>query len=86
MLGKYRGARSRASLDTPAGEDAPATVVLPSSTELFYFYAQSLDSCAKLSVGIGKILLDLAGVQKKWLRTYAGRYPLRMSSLCFTPE
>ncbi|KAJ7217738.1 Vps53-like protein [Mycena pura] len=44
-------------------------VVLPSSTELFYFYGQSLEQCAKLSTG--KPLFDLCAVHKKWLRIYA---------------
>ncbi|KAJ3999292.1 Vps53-like protein [Lentinula boryana] len=64
----------RQSLDTvDAGEndesDSSPVVVLPSSTELFYFYAQSLEQCAKLSRG--SPLLDLCNVHKKWLRIYA---------------
>jgi hypothetical protein len=43
--------------------------VLPSSTELFYFYAQTLDQCASLSTG--QPLYDLANLHKKWLRIYA---------------
>ena len=54
----------------PAEEDAPAPV-LSSSTELFYFYGQSLDQCAKLSTG--KPLFDLCRVHKKWLKVYAGQ-------------
>jgi hypothetical protein len=76
MLAAHRGVKSRSSLEvaTTEDDDAPASVpVLPSSTELFYFYAQSLDSCAKLSVGSDKLLLDLTKVQGKWLRTYAGK-------------
>ncbi|KZP34522.1 hypothetical protein FIBSPDRAFT_924022 [Athelia psychrophila] len=53
---------------TPAEEDAPVPV-LSSSTELFYFYGQSLDHCAKLSTG--KPLFDLCRVHKKWLKVYA---------------
>ena len=52
-------------------EEAPM-VVLPSSTELFHFYAQSLEQCAKLSTG--QPLFDLYKVQKKWLRIYAGAF------------
>jgi hypothetical protein len=74
MLSQYRGAKSRSSLDlaTSDTEAASPTTVLPSSTELFYFYAQSLESCAKLSIGKGRMLWELARVQRRWLRTYAG--------------
>lgn len=80
MLSRYRGPASRTSVEvTAAGgdtDDAGATspAVLPSSTELFYFYAQSLEGCAKLSVGTGKTLWELARVQRRWLRTYAGEF------------
>ncbi|KAJ6500190.1 Vps53-like protein [Mycena vitilis] len=72
---KGRGAKTpRPSLDVehdiPSDEDNKASpVVLPSSTELFYFYGQSLEQCAKLSTG--KPLFDLATLHKKWLRIYA---------------
>lgn len=79
---KSKAAKSqpRASLETrsatPGPEDndssSPPVVVLPSSTELFYFYGQSLEHCAKLSTG--KPLFDLCNLHKKWLRIYAGRY------------
>jgi hypothetical protein len=78
MLAAHRGVRSRASLEqvamsTEDGEGAVAPlVVLPSSTELFYFYAQSLESCANLAAGSDKVLLDLAKVHGKWLKVYAG--------------
>jgi vacuolar protein sorting-associated protein 53 len=73
-------ARPRPSLETTprtsedtADESADAPVpVLPSSTELFYFYGQNLDQCAKLSTG--KPLFDLCKVHKKWLRIYAGKF------------
>ncbi|GAA5820917.1 hypothetical protein JCM10212_006075 [Sporobolomyces blumeae] len=45
------------------------SAVLPSSTELFYFYREALDRCARLSVG--QPLLDLCRVYRKWLKTYA---------------
>ncbi|KAJ3726398.1 Vps53-like protein [Lentinula guzmanii] len=66
----------RQSLDTvDAGQndesDSSPVVVLPSSTELFHFYAQSLEHCAKLSRG--SPLLDLCNVHKKWLRIFPGR-------------
>ncbi|KAJ7747224.1 Vps53-like protein [Mycena metata] len=72
---KTRGLKSpRPSLDvdhdTPDdGDNKSSPIVLPSSTELFYFYGQSLEQCAKLSTG--KPLFDLATVHKKWLRIYA---------------
>jgi len=70
MLAPYRSAaRSRTSID-PAAADASASV-LPSSTELFYFYGQNLDQCAKLSTG--KPLFDLCTLHRKWLRIYAGK-------------
>lgn len=86
MLAAHRGSKARSSVDTnskpptatstprvslsTSDEPEPAPIVLPSSTELFYFYAQSLDQCAKLSTG--QALFDLCGVQKKWLKIYAG--------------
>lgn len=76
-------ASSRSSVD----ENEPQ-VVLPSSTELFYFYGQSLEQCAKLSTG--KALFDLCTLHKKWLRIYAGELvmllasvPVLFMSLCF---
>ncbi|KAH7923145.1 hypothetical protein BV22DRAFT_1196908 [Leucogyrophana mollusca] len=79
MLAPHRGSnatKGRASLDatprTSTDQDdthEPPTVVLPSSTELFYFYAQSLEQCAKLSTG--QALFDLCTLHKKWLRIYA---------------
>lgn len=84
MLAPHRkGAKTlkntaRPSLDTlgsGAAEDADEAnsspvVVLPSSTELFYFYGQSLEQCAKLSRG--SPLFELCNIHKKWLRIYAG--------------
>jgi hypothetical protein len=71
MLSAYRGAKSRSSFEevvSPENE-APITV-LPSSTELFYFYGQTLDQCARYTTGKG--MVDLAAVFKKWLRVYSG--------------
>lgn len=51
-------------------DDEPPILVLPSSTELFYLYGQSLEQCAKLSTG--QALFDLCKLHKKWLRIYAG--------------
>lgn len=72
MLAPSRGARSRSSLEgavTGGTEESPV-FVLPSSTELFYFYGQNLEQCAKLSNR--KPLFDLCNLHKKWLRIYAG--------------
>ncbi|KAJ3896186.1 Vps53-like protein [Lentinula edodes] len=73
---KNKGLKStpRHSLETLDAEDGDESnpspiVVLPSSTELFYFYAQSLEQCAKLSRG--SPLFELCNVHKKWLRIYA---------------
>lgn len=57
-----------------------AIVVLPSSTELFYVYGQTLEGCATLSTG--KPLFDLLEVFKKWLRVYAGELPPLSPSRC----
>ena len=76
MLSQYRGSKSRSSLEASASnrssqddDSAAHALVLPSSTELFYFYAQNLDQCAKLFTG--QPLYDLCQLHKKWLRIYA---------------
>ncbi|KZT10830.1 uncharacterized protein LAESUDRAFT_755492 [Laetiporus sulphureus 93-53] len=74
MLAQYRGSKSRSSLEAASSgsstdESTPPVLVLPSSTELFYFYAQILDQCAKLFTG--QPLYDLSVLYKKWLRIYA---------------
>ncbi|KAF5383425.1 hypothetical protein D9757_006101 [Collybiopsis confluens] len=78
MLVPHRKSKSikstpRASLETfnteEDGDNSSPIVVLPSSTELFYFYGQSLEQCARLSRG--SPLFDLCNVHKKWLRIYA---------------
>ncbi|KAJ9124236.1 hypothetical protein QFC22_001035 [Naganishia vaughanmartiniae] len=65
------GARSRSSLEGASSFDSAETpvTVLPSSTELFYFYAQTLEQCGKYTTGKG--MKDLADVFKKWLRIYS---------------
>ncbi|KIM45519.1 hypothetical protein M413DRAFT_442185 [Hebeloma cylindrosporum] len=69
--GKANKPQPRASSEAPVGEDGAAApmTVLPSSTDLFYFYGQSLEQCAKLSTG--QALFDLCTLHKKWLRIYA---------------
>lgn len=82
MLAQYRGSKSRTSLEAAStsshgdDESAPPVLVLPSSTELFYFYAQTLDQCAKLFTG--QPLYDLRALFKKWLRIYAGSSLVRL--------
>jgi hypothetical protein len=68
-----KNTKPRPSLESHAAID-PAINVLPSSTELFYFYGQSLEQCVNLGVetGAGKTLFDLATVWRKWLKIYAG--------------
>lgn len=50
-------------------EQHSATNVLPSSTELFYFYRETLERCAQLSTKA--TFLELCSVYKKWLKVYA---------------
>ncbi|TDL24222.1 hypothetical protein BD410DRAFT_786323 [Rickenella mellea] len=74
MLSPHRGHKSKPSLEiaqdvSKDGESASVVTVLPSSTELFYFYGQNLEQCAKLSRG--KSLYDLCILHKKWLKIYA---------------
>ncbi|KAI0084909.1 Vps53-like protein [Irpex rosettiformis] len=74
MLSQYRGLKSRSSLEaatprTSEDSEQPQSAVLPSSTELFYFYAQNLEQCAKLFTG--QPLFDLCQLHRKWLRIYA---------------
>lgn len=67
MLQSYR--KPLPSLPSQGDNDPPAHTVLPSSTELFYFYRETLERCAKLSTK--QPFLDLCTVYKKWLRVYA---------------
>ena len=70
--GKANKPQPRASSEAPTGEDSASSpmTVLPSSTDLFYFYGQSLEQCAQLSTG--QALFNLCTLHKKWLRIYAG--------------
>lgn len=83
MLTPHRGAKSRPSLDgvqrfsSSSDPDNPPITVLPSSTELFFFYAQNLEQCAKLSTK--GMLAEMFGVWGKWLRIYAGMWFLLTS-------
>ena len=63
MMASFTSSRiSISPLDNPSS-------VLPSSTELFYFYREALERVANLSNG--KPLLALCNVYKKWLKVYA---------------
>lgn len=70
MLSQYRGARSRPSLEGTLleTEENAGPAVLPSSTELFYFYGQTLDQCSKYTTG--EPMAKLAKVFAKWLKIY----------------
>ncbi|CAG7854625.1 Vacuolar protein sorting-associated protein 53 AltName: Full=GARP complex subunit vps53 [Serendipita indica DSM 11827] len=68
MMAAYRGVKSRSSQEGQHPEDDSHTV-LASSGDLFYFYAQTLDQCAKFTTGTP--LYDLFVVFKKWLKIYA---------------
>ena len=50
----------------------PAPTVLPSSTELFYFYGQTLEQCGKYTTG--EPMKRLAQVFSKWLKVYSGGF------------
>jgi hypothetical protein len=52
-------------------EEEEEPTVLPSSTELFYFYGQSLEQC-EMKLGRGKVMWELGRVWGRWLRVYAG--------------
>ncbi|KAF8684292.1 hypothetical protein AX14_004167 [Amanita brunnescens Koide BX004] len=72
--GRFVRSQQRLSVESlPAADESEADesphIVLPSSTELFYFYRQSLEQCAKYSTG--QALYDLCTLHKKWLKIYA---------------
>ncbi|KAF8800212.1 hypothetical protein BYT27DRAFT_7200395 [Phlegmacium glaucopus] len=76
MLAPHRKAKTTKTHSRPSAEalasgddESSSMIVLPSSTDLFYFYGQSLEQCAKLSTG--QALYDLSSLHKKWLRIYA---------------
>ncbi|EIW70404.1 hypothetical protein TREMEDRAFT_68035 [Tremella mesenterica DSM 1558] len=72
MLAPHRGPKSRSSLDSAIvqeSEEAPTPTVLPSSTELFYVYGQTLEQCGKYTTG--EPMKKLAKVFGKWLKVYS---------------
>jgi hypothetical protein len=52
--------------------DQPVPTVLPSSTELFYFYGQTLEQCGKYETG--EPMQNLSKVFAKWLKVYSSTY------------
>jgi hypothetical protein len=50
-------------------DSQPAPTVLPSSTELFYFYGQTLEQCGKYTTE--EPMKKLASVFAKWLKIYS---------------
>lgn len=72
MLQVFRRQGTRASLDDSNAESGRVNephTVLPSSTELFYFYGQTLEQCARLSTR--EPFRDLCLVYQKHLRAFA---------------
>jgi hypothetical protein len=65
MVTTYRQQRGH----PPPDQSDRVTHLLPSSTELFYFYRDALERCAQLSNK--SPFLDLCGVFKKWLKVYS---------------
>jgi hypothetical protein len=51
-------------------DENPTPTVLPSSTELFYFYGQTMEQCGKYTTG--EPLKKLGKVFAKWLKVYSG--------------
>jgi len=52
--------------------DQPVPVVLPSSSELFYFYGQTLEQFGKYTTG--EPMRRLSKVFARWLRIYSGTW------------
>lgn len=84
MLLQHRGARSRTSMEGAMHEDSdtPAPTVLPSSTELFYFYGQTLEQCGKYTTG--EPMKKLANVFSRYLKIYSGRLRCGPASACLS--
>ena len=86
MLSPHRLKKARVSLDIPEAsstEHSANAIVLPSSTELFYFYGQVLEQCSKLFTG--RPLYDLSVIMKKWLRIYSDEVLLHSLKRFGTP-
>lgn len=72
MIQSYRNKPPRSSADFSQDShdgDEESQGILPSSTELIYFYRETLERCALLSNK--SPFLDLCSVFKKWLKVYA---------------
>ena len=50
--------------------ETPTPIILPSSTELFYFYGQTMEQCGKYTTG--EPMRKLGKVFAKWLKVYSG--------------
>ena len=60
--------------------ETPTPIILPSSTELFYFYGQTMEQCGKYTTG--EPMRRLGKVFAKWLKVYSGRlYSTTLESL-----
>ena len=72
MFATYRRSGPRASIEGAEGSGegkGEESSVLPSSTELFYFYRLTLEQCARLSTR--QPFRDLCSVFARYLRAYA---------------
>jgi vacuolar protein sorting-associated protein 53 len=74
MMATYRVPKPRSSQEDQANKEDDSQGVLTSSGDLFYFYAQTMEQCAKYTTG--RPLYDLFIVFKKWLKIYAGNVSL----------
>jgi len=63
--------------------DQPVPTVLPSSTELFYFYGQTLEQCGKYTTG--EPMRNLAKIFAKWLKVYSGEPLLLIGNYVLIP-
>ncbi|KAK4684228.1 vacuolar protein sorting-associated protein 53, partial [Tremellales sp. Uapishka_1] len=70
-LGIYVDAQDRSSMEGAMQQDtdSPVPIVLPSSTELFYFYGQTLEQCGKYTTE--EPMEKLGKLFAKWLRIYS---------------
>ncbi|KAG0146760.1 hypothetical protein CROQUDRAFT_43939 [Cronartium quercuum f. sp. fusiforme G11] len=69
MFGRFRVSRPKPADFVNIGTEERPAAVIPSSTELFYFYRQTLERCAALSNR--SPFLDLCQIYKKWLKVYS---------------
>lgn len=65
----FENYRNQPLIGDNANANSEEETVLPSSTDLFYFYRQTLVRFAQLSTG--KPFLDMCKIFGKWLKVYA---------------